>query len=185
MAPLRAGKGSYYEGGIRVPLVIRWPGQVRTGTVLNTPVSGIDFYPTFLEMTHTPATDGKILDGISLFPLLTRAGEIRERPIFWHFPVYLEGGNPECRDPVFRTRPGSAVRLGEWKLHEYFEDSGLELYNLREDIGEKVNLADKYPETAEDLHDRLDSWRKALNAPIPTQLNPEYDENYDRKLRFS
>ncbi len=185
MAPLRAGKGSYYEGGIRVPFIIRWPGKIEPGIKCEIPVHGVDFYPTILEMTQTPKTEGKGLDGLSLVPHFTQIGKIDERPLFWHFPVYMEGGNRETRDPVFRTRPGSAVRMGDWKLHEYFEDGGLELYNLREDIGEKRNLAQKYPEKMKELHQRLISWRESLQAPVPPGLNPDYDEEYDKKLRLS
>ena len=185
MAPLRAGKGSYYEGGIRVPLIIRWPRKIKPGIRCEIPVHGIDLYPTFLGMTRTSRTEGKTLDGLSLVPLFTQTGKIDERPLFWHFPVYLEGGNRETRDPVFRTRPGSAVRMGDWKLHEYFEDGGLELYNLREDIGEKYDLAQKYPEKTIDLHRRLVSWRESLRAPVPPGLNPDYDEEYDKKLRLN
>jgi arylsulfatase A-like enzyme len=184
MAPLRAGKGSYYEGGIRVPLIIRWPGKIKSGIRFDAPVNGIDLYPTFLEMTQIPIAEGKTLDGLSLVPLLTQTGRIKERPLFWHFPIYLERGNKETRDPVFRMRPGSAVRMGDWKLHEYFEDGGLELYNLREDIGEKHNRVEEYPEKARELHQRLVSWRNAFRAPVPIQLNPEYDEEYDKKLRL-
>jgi len=182
-APLRAGKGSYYEGGIRVPMIFRWPGKTQPGTLCHTPVSGIDIYPTFLEMMSTSKPTGVSLDGVSLMPLLKKIGELKERPLFWHFPIYLEGGNHETRDPVFRTRPGSVVRLGDWKLHEYFEDGGLELYNLEEDIGETTNLVETYPEKAKELFGLLDSWRKNLEAPVPTQINPEYDEEFDRIQR--
>ncbi len=183
MAPLRAGKGSYYEGGIRVPLIVRWSGHFKSGIRCETPVSGIDFYPTFLELTHTPKTEGKVLDGISMLPLMTRRGKIKERPLFWHFPIYLEGGNQETRDCVFRTRPGSVVQMGDWKLHEYFEDRSLELYNLKEDIGEKHNRVEAYPKIAKELYQKLEAWRKALGAPVLTRLNPEYDRKYDMSLR--
>ena len=185
MKPLRAGKGAYYEGGIRVPLTIKWPGKIKPGTECSTPVNGIDFYPTFLEMTRTQKPEGSILDGVSLIPLLIQSGQIEKRPLFWHFPIYLEGGNDETRDPVFRTRPGSVIRLGDWKLHEYFEDGGLELYNLKEDIGETENLIEAYPEKAKELHKKLNSWREKLEAPVPKQLNPGYDEKFDKAKRRS
>jgi len=184
-APLRAGKGSFYEGGIRVPMIIRWPGKIEPGTECETPVNGIDFYPTFLEMTRTQKPAEKILDGVSLMPWLTQSGQIEERPLFWHFPIYLEGGNRETRDPAFRTRPGSVVRMGNWKLHEYFEDGGLELYNLSEDIGEQKNLINTHPEKAKELYTRLETWRNEIKAPIPTDLNPEYDEKIDIEKRRS
>jgi hypothetical protein len=117
------------------------------------------------------------LDGISLLPHLTKNRSIQERPLFWHFPIYLQAyltEGYETRDSLFRTRPGSVVRLGDWKLHQYFEDGGLELYNLREDIGEKDNLVDTYPEKAAELSRILEEWRANTNAPVPTDLNPEY-----------
>jgi arylsulfatase A-like enzyme len=110
-------------------------------------------------------------------PLLTQKGGLRERSLFWHFPIYLERygeGSPETRDRVFRTRPGSVIRTGDWKLHEYFEDGGVELYHLKEDIGETRNLANEFPEKAHELHDQLRSWRAATAAPVPTEPNPEY-----------
>jgi arylsulfatase A-like enzyme len=178
--PLRAGKGSYFEGGIREPMIVRWPGKVEPGSTCDVPVSGIDFFPTFLDAAGAEAPDGKTLDGVSLMPLLTQAGAIEDRPLFWHFPIYLQGyfkkGHTETRDLKFRTRPGSAVRRGDWKLHERFEDGGLELYNLKQDIGEKNNLADAEPEKTRELHELLKAWRKQTGAPVPTELSPEYEK---------
>jgi len=172
--PLRAGKGAYYEGGIRAPFVVRWPGKVAPGSRCATPVIGVDFYPTFLEAAAATPPEGKQLDGLSLIPLLTGQGSFPERPLFWHFPIYLQAGNSETRDPLFRTRPGSVIRLGDWKLHEYFEDGGLELYNLKDDIGEKHNLAAQMPEKVRELHAKLQAWREATGAPVPTEPNPAY-----------
>jgi arylsulfatase A-like enzyme len=172
--PLRAGKGSYYEGGIRVPLVVRWPKMVQPGSRCDTPVSGIDFFPTLLQVAGVAKPAGKLLDGVSLTPLLMNSNVWEERPLFWHFPVYLQGGNQETRDVRFRTRPGSVVRLGDWKLHEYFEDGGLELYNLVKDIGEKNNLANQEPEKTAELLKLLRGWRDDVGAPVPKQLNPNY-----------
>lgn len=118
-------------------------------------------------------------------PLLTQTGKLKKRPLFWHFPIYLENGSRETRDPVFRTRPGSVIRFGDWKLHEYFEDGGLELYNLSEDIGEKHNLAERFPEKVKELHRMLISWRRDTRAKVPTELSPEYDQKYDSSLRRS
>lgn len=181
--PLRAGKGSYYEGGIREPMFVRWPGKVDAGSRCDTPVSGIDFFPTFLEVAGIAKSEGKVLDGLSFVPLLTQTGSLPERPLFWHFPVYLQGGNEETRDRVHRTRPGSAMRLGDWKLHEYFEDGGLELYNLKDDVGEKHNLIDTQPDKARELHAILKRWRRETNAPVPTEPNPKYDAAFDQKRR--
>lgn len=172
--PLRAGKGSYYEGGIRVPFIMRWPGSIQPGATCDAPVSGIDFFPTLLDVTGARKPEGKVLDGLSLAPLMSQTGTFPERPLFWHFPIYLQRGNEETRDPKFRTRPGSVVRLGDWKLHEYFEDGGLELYNLRTDLGEKNNRVNDYPDKVQELHALLKNWRNELNAPIPSERNPEY-----------
>jgi len=174
--PLRAGKGSYYEGGIRAPMIVRWPGKIKPGGRCDTPVSGIDFFPTLLDAANIEKPDKKELDGISLMPLFTQKGSMKKRPLFWHFPIYLGKGNNETTHPKFRTRPGSVVRYGDWKLHEYFEDMKLELYNLKDDPGEKKNLADKETDIVEKLHQMLKKWRQKIKAPIPTQINPEYDK---------
>jgi len=176
MEPLRGGKGCYYEGGIREPTIVRWPGRVKPGTTCETPIIGIDFYPTILEIAGAKKPNGKVLDGVSVMPLLT-GGRIAKRPLFWHFPIYLQGKMDGARDPAFRTRPGTVVRLGDWKLHEYFEDGGLELYNLREDIGENNNLAERMPDKTEELHEIMKNWRKATNAPVPRTPNPKYAPN--------
>ena len=185
-APYRAGKGSYYEGGIREPLVVRWPGKVAAGSRCEVPVIGLDYFPTFLEVAGAKKPEGKVLDGVSLVPLLTGSGGIAERELYWHFPIYLQAyavGGDESRDPFFRTRPGSMIRDGDWKLHEYFEDGGLELYDLKNDPGERNNLAKKKPEKAEELKKKLDAWRKEMKAEVPTKLNPKYDADFQPKVR--
>nr|MDP7289507.1 aryl-sulfate sulfohydrolase [Phycisphaerae bacterium] len=100
-----------------------------------------------------------------------------DRALFWHFPIYLQkySSNDGSRDPLFRTRPGCVVRLGDWKLHEYFEDGGLELYNLKDDLGERNNLADKMPDKTKELYAIMLQWRKETKAPVPTEKNPQYD----------
>lgn len=172
--PFRAGKGSYFEGGIREPMVVRWKGTVEAGGQCKTPVSGVDFYPTFLEVARLEKPEGHALDGVSMMPLLTGRGHFPERPLFWHFPIYLQGGNEDTHDRAMRTRPGSVVRLGKWKLHEYFEDGRLELYDLEADVGERRNLAADRPEKIEELRNILHNWRAELKAPVPTEVNPGY-----------
>jgi arylsulfatase A-like enzyme len=175
--PYRSGKGSYFEGGVRVPLVVRWPGHIAAGSTCSVPVSGIDFFPTFLEAGGLAVPEGKVLDGLSLMPLLTQAGPLPDRALFWHFPVYLQkyaGAADDSHDPKFRTRPGCAMRMGKWKLHEYFEDGRLELYDLDADLGERNNLASAHPEKAGELHRLMLRWREAVGAPVPTELNPKY-----------
>lgn len=173
--PLRAGKGSFTEGGIRVPMFAWWPGKIEPGIVSQTPVSGIDLFPTFMEAARVGVPKDKIFDGVSLVPLLLEQGTIMERPLFWHFPIYLHGFCPENHDPLFRTRPGSVVRYGDWKLHEYFEDGRQELYNLKDDIGEKNNLAQHNPEKRRELYELLINWREEMGAPVPTELNPLFE----------
>ena len=173
--PLRGGKGMLYEGGIREPMAVRWPGVVEPGTTSDTPVIGVDLYPTIVQMTGAPTPDGKLLDGESIVPLLKGQDDWQREAIFWHFPAYLQGKAEGARDEHFRTRPCGAVRAGDFKLIEYFEDGDLELYNLKDDIGEQNNLVDTMPEKAAELHTLLLDWRKEVNAPVPTELNPEYD----------
>jgi len=173
--PLRGGKGMLYEGGIREPVFVCWPGVVKAGTICDTQVIGIDLYPTILEMAGVPRPRGKLLDGRSIVPLLKGRKSLNRKAIFWHFPAYLQGKAEGARDPYFRTRPGAAVRAGHWKLIEYFEDGALELYNLRDDIAEQNNLAEIMPEKTSELHKLMLAWRKAVNAPVPTELNPDYN----------
>jgi arylsulfatase A-like enzyme len=182
--PLRAGKGSYYEGGIRVPLIMRWPGQIEAGSKSNFPVTNMDFYPTLRSIIEAEARPGEMLDGSNLTPLFSRQA-LKERPLFWHFPIYLEAYNPKedgGRDPLFRTRPGSVMRNGKWKLHHYFEEDDYELYNLDEDPGEIDNLAESQPEIREQLIGILNNWRERVNAPVPSQKNPLYDREYEINL---
>ncbi|MDO5980236.1 sulfatase [Flavivirga spongiicola] len=173
--PLRGGKGSYYEGGIRVPCIIKWPNKIKEAKKTDTPITGLDIFPTLRDIVGD-STDNS-LDGMSLLPLLAENKSIEERSLFWHFPIYLESVNPkeeEARDSLFRTRPGSVIRKGKWKLHEYFEDGDMELYNLETDIGERTNLFEENPDKAKALYDELEAWRIKTNAPIPTELNPAY-----------
>ncbi len=180
--PLRAGKGSYYEGGIRVPLIIKWQKKIGMGKICNVPVTNLDFFPTIMDIAKIKKTKNEILDGDNLVPLLLKKGKFnKNRALFWHFPIYLQTNVynlKDGRDPYFRTRPGSVVRKGKWKLHEYFEDNALELYNLETDQGEINNLSETYPEIVEKLHNLLIDWRKTMEAPVPDQLNPEYNPNY-------
>lgn len=174
--PLRAGKGAYYEGGIREPMFAYWKDKIKAASKSEIPVTNLDFYPTILEVAGIEKPTDKVLDGQSILPIL-EGGKIDERPIFWHFPIYLEGGNKETQDMLFRTRPGSAIRLGNWKLIQYFENNDVELYNLKDDIGEKNNLEESNPEKVEELLEILENWRIETNAPVPTELNPEYKLN--------
>jgi len=176
--PLRSGKGSYYEGGIRVPFIIRWPNRIEEAKHINIPITGLDIYPTIIEAINDK-TDYS-LDGNSLLSLVSEDKSLDERALFWHFPIYLEIVNAKkdgTRDSLFRTRPGSIIRKGKWKLHEYFEDGELELYNLETDLGEQEDVSEKNPEILKTLHKALNDWRIKTNAPVPTKLNPDYQLN--------
>ncbi|WP_371196241.1 sulfatase [Glaciecola sp. SC05] len=182
-SPLRAGKGSYYEGGLRVPLLFRWPNKIKPG-IDSTPVINADFYPTLLSMSQKPKS-GLVLDGVDLSPLLLKQAALQSRDLFWHFPVYLQAHNSKTdqgQDPLFRTRPGSAMRSGNWKLLHYFENNEYELYDLSADLGETNNLADKRPSILKDLSAKLDNWRTQIGAPIPSELNPQYSEEVNQQL---
>ncbi|MEW6237241.1 MAG: sulfatase [Candidatus Omnitrophota bacterium] len=159
-APLRSGKGSLYEGGVREPLFIRWPGVAAAGSVCHEPVCSIDFFSTILEMNGVSASG---VDGVSLVPLLKdpKTSLNRER-LYWHYPHYYP-----------TTTPAGSIREGDWKLIEYFEDERLELYNLREDLSEKNNLSQTQPQKAAELLEQLQAWRKEVNARMSAP-NPNY-----------
>ncbi len=172
MAPLRGNKGMLYEGGIREPYIVKWPGHVNGGTTCDVPINNIDFYPTFVEMAGGTVPAGHTLDGLSLLPLLEETGTLSREAIFWHSPIYLATayGIPEA----FRTTPSSAMRKGPWKLIRFYETSEIELYNLRDDIGETNNQAEFLPDTVDMLISLLDQWITDTGAPVPTAENPGY-----------
>lgn len=178
MDPLKGYKGTYYEGGIREPFFVKWPGVVAPGSKSSEPIIGVDLYPTLCEIAGAELPAGQPLDGRSLVPLLNgKVQTFGERPLFWHFPAYLQAYSvwDEQRDPLFRSRPCSIIRVGDWKLHQYFEDGAIELYNLRKDIGETRNLAGQEPQRARELLKRLEDWRAEIKAPVPTERNPRFD----------
>ena len=165
-APLRRGKGSAYEGGVRVPMIVHWPGVTKAGSRCDAPVMTIDFFPTIMQIT---ATDPKHesqnkVDGKSFVPLLQGEPDISRDALFWHYPHYHAGGD----------HPYGAIRNGNWKLIEFYHDQSLELYNLDNDIGEAKNLANKEPERAQKLLTQLKTWRRSVAAQMPTR-NPKYD----------
>ena len=176
--PLKYGKGAYYEGGTRVPLIVRWDGKIKANSISTVPVINLDFYPTLLEISNASYKRGQVQDGESLTPILFDLGDINERALYWHFPIYLQAQNDyneyTGRDPYFRTRPGSTMRYGKWKLHQYFEDGAIELYDLDTDLTEQNNLAQINLEKTSELINMLDIWRININAPIPKKLNPKY-----------
>ncbi len=178
MHPLKGYKGTYYEGGIREPFFVRWPSVVPAGSRCETPVIQLDLYPTFCELTGAEMPTDQPLDGLSLMPLLRQNAALPPRALFWHFPAYLQS-YPQVfdqqRDPLYRSRPCGIIRYGDWKLHEYFEEGDLELYNLADDIGEQTNLAEQSPDKVRELHELMIAWRQQTDAAVPTQPNPRYD----------
>jgi arylsulfatase A-like enzyme len=161
--PLRAGKGWLYEGGIREPMIIKWPGVVKPKSKCSVPVTSTDFYPTMLEMAGLPIKPKQHIDGVSLVPLLKGKNKHKRKAIFWHYPHYgNQGGSP-----------GGAVRAGDYKLIEFYEDSRTELYNLKTDISEKNNLSEKMPDRATKMLKMLKTWRKDVDAKMP-RPNPDY-----------
>ncbi len=162
--PLRAGKGSPYEGGVRVPLLVKWPGVTRPGSMCDTPVITPDFYPTMLQIAGLKPEAGQVLDGVSLVGLLRGGRTLQREALYWHYPHYHPGG----------ATPYGAIREGDWRLVEFYEDNHVELYNLREDIGERHDLAGRFPKVARRLRDRLHAWRERVGAQMPLP-NPDYD----------
>lgn len=179
MRPLRGVKGMFYEGGIRVPLAIVWPGRVAAGSVSETPVISVDFYPTLMELAGIKSDPALGLAGVSLRPLLDGSAQVLAREaIFWHFPGYLsrvpKGFERDAHVPGWRATPSGAIRAGDWKLIEYFEDNTVELFNLAEDIGEQHDLSAARPDKARELQAKLAQWRATTGAAVPTQPNPGY-----------
>jgi arylsulfatase A-like enzyme len=174
-SPLRSGKGALYEGGIRVPAMIRWPGVTPAGTTSDYPVTTQDFYPTILEIANHKGDprQAEEFDGISLAPVLRDPrAKLPQREMYWHYPHYYQ-----------TTTPVSAIRRDDWKLLEFFEDKHVELYNLKEDIAEKNNLAEKNPTRTAELMELLSGWRKNVDAPMP-RPNPDYQESESGKIHM-
>jgi arylsulfatase A-like enzyme len=154
-----------------VPFVWKWPGHIPAGVVSDTPICSIDLYPTFLDLAGGKAREGYKLDGVSIAPHLTSGGKtaVDRDAIYWHFPGYLGAG-----DDHWRTTPVGAIRSGDYKLLEFFEDGKLELYNLKDDPSQEHDLAASQPEVAKELHEKLVAWRESVGAKMPTK-------NMDRK----
>jgi arylsulfatase A len=169
--PWRGGKAQLYEGGIRVPLMMRWPGHITPGRVSHAPVTSVDFFPTFLELSGKPAARDAAADGMSLAAHIRGGSAPAREAIFWHYPHYHAAGF---------GGPAGAVRAGDWKLIEYYETTltgkgaPIELFNLRSDSAEEKNLAEQELKRVAELKGKLAAWRNAVGAQMPT-VNPEYD----------
>ncbi|MEZ6131978.1 MAG: sulfatase-like hydrolase/transferase [Planctomycetaceae bacterium] len=162
-SPLRANKGSNYEGGLRVPVIIKWPGRTKPGSVSHEPVISTDFYPTILEVTGQNARPHQHIDGRSLVPLLTGDDSFAREAIYWHYPHYNQ--HPQ-------SFPSGVIRAGNWKLIESYETDELALYNLADDISESNDLSKNHPAKAAELHSKLKAWRTTVGAD-PMRPNPE------------
>jgi arylsulfatase A-like enzyme len=192
--PLRGSKGAYYEGGIREPFIVCWPAVTKPASRCDVPVINVDLFPTFLDVGGVAVPDGKVLDGESLLPLLKGGDSLKRSAIFWHFPGYLD--NPVNRgraidiEAGFRSRPVTVMRKGDWKLHLYHEEwqldggraklaenNAVELYNVKDDIGERNNLATANPAKRDELLDEILSWQTSVHALMASKPNPAYQPN--------
>ena len=160
--PLREQKGTLYEGGIRVPLIVRWPGKVKAGSLCDTPVHSVDFLPTFLDLAGASNPPESPVDGVSMLPLLRGSEALSRDALYWHLPFYGW------------LAPTSAIRMGDFKLIHFWEDKRDELYHLKEDIGERRDLSSQKPDLTQRMRAELDAWLKEMNAGIP-QPNPNFD----------
>jgi uncharacterized sulfatase len=161
--PLRSQKGDLYEGGIRIPLIVRWPGKIESGSVCRVPVTSPDLFATILDLAGAEPPAGQPVDGVSLLPLLRQTGGIQRDALFWHFPTSM-----------WSRWPGGAIRRDNWKLIEFFEDDRVELYDLANDLGEANDVAAKHPEIVAALRGELHRWRRSIDARMPT-ANPDFD----------
>ena len=167
-APLRAGKGYLYEGGLRVPLIVAWPGRIKAGSVNHTPVYSADLFATALAIADLNNSTG--VDGMSLLPLLTGRGQFKRDALYWHYPHYSN----QSMNAGDLDQPGAAIRQGDYKLIEFYQDNRIELYDLKNDLSERHDLARSHPRQAAALRQRLAAWRDAVGAQMMT-ANPLYN----------
>ena len=178
--PLRGCKGSLFEAGVRVPACMRWTGTIEPKSTCETPITSVDFLPTFASLAGAKLPTTQPVDGTDISPLL-RGKTIDERSIFWHYPLYLQGPRGLTINLTgggtytWRGFPSTSMRRGDFKLIEFHEDNTVALYNLKDDPGEQNNLAQTMPELAAKLRAEMNAWQRDTKAPIPTELNPEYD----------
>jgi arylsulfatase A-like enzyme len=168
--PFRAGKGSAYEGGVREPFLALWPGVTRPGSTCAEPVMTIDLLPTLAEACGLAVPRSHVTDGESLIGLLKESGRLKRDALYWHYPHYHPGG----------ATPYSAVRSGDWRLVEFFEDGRAELFDLKTDVGETRDLAKEKTDRVKELRGRLAAWRKAVGAQLPA-TNPDHDPKRERQ----
>jgi len=167
--PFRGNKGNFYEGGIRVPLIVKWSNKINSQQIFEDPVIGNDFYPTILEMAEISLIPSQHMDGISLWPSIKSGKKIKRNRLFWHFPNYIGAGHP---DP---SKPTSVIRKGKWKLIENLENGEVQLFDLKKDVSEKTDLSNKLIKKVVELKNELNNWRISVNAQMPI-VNENYIE---------
>lgn len=176
--PLRGVKGMFYEGGIRVPYFIKWPGKTKAGSSSDIPVHQTDIFPTLAKAGGAELPQQ--LDGVDLSGVV-EGQELPARALFWHFPCYLEGNYDGAHIKGWRSTPCSVIREGDWKLVQYFEDDSVELFNLKEDLAEAKDLSKEHPRKATELLAKLKAWQKSVDADIPTEKNPDFGKEAPAK----
>ena len=192
LSPLRGGKGSLYEGGLRVSTCMRWPGVIHPGSTCNVPIYGIDFMPTLAEVASGLLPASQPSDGESLVPLFSGVTSLERDAMYWHFPLYLAGNGPQNFTPLsggqslqgqgWRAVPSGAIRKGDWKLIHRFETGDMELYNIADDISEQNDLTTQQPEKATELLADLKLWQRDTKAIIPNEPNPLYDADHEHSV---
>jgi arylsulfatase A-like enzyme len=191
--PLRGNKGSFYEGGIREPFVARWTGKIAAGSINNTPIINVDFYPTFAALAKVKLPATRLLDGEDITTLFTGKEGTKRKSIYWHFPAYLDRPNNRARDSIFSSRPVSVMRKGDYKIMLYHEEwlldggyakratnNAIELYNLKTDEGERNNIASANPVKRDELLNDLLAWMKQTHAKMATIKTPEQEKDMKR-----
>jgi len=182
--PLKGAKGAFFEGGIRVPTCMSWPGTIKPGTTTDIPITGVDLLPSLADLAGATLPANQPVDGKSWKPLLTGtdAPDLTDRAIFWHYPLYLSGAEYNKVLPVhgtdlpyWRATPCSVIRKGHWKLLQFFEDDSIQLYNLKDDLGETTDLANSHKEMAAALLAELKQWQQDTKAVIPHTPNPDFN----------
>jgi len=188
--PLKAAKGALYEGGVRVPMLMVWPDVIKAGRLSDTPITSVDFLPTFAELSGAPLPSSQPVDGQSFAGIFRGEDILKDRSIFWHYPLYLQGQGEGIVLPIHGTNknywrgvPSSMIVKGDWKLIHFFEDNSTELYNLKEDIGEQKDLSKINPDKTKELFSELQQWQKDTKADIPRALNESFDANAKSKSR--
>jgi arylsulfatase A-like enzyme len=186
--PLKGAKGAFFEGGIRVPTCMTWPAVIKPGSTCDIPITGVDLMPSVAELAGAKLPTKQPVDGRSWAPLLSGRKALADRPVFWHYPLYLAGGTYNQVVPIhgternyWRATPCSVIRKGDWKLIQFFEDDSIQLYNLKSDLGEETDLSSAEPKRAQALLKELKAWQKKTKAAIPSRLNPEFDPDFKPK----